>query len=269
MALLLPGHSLQSLRTAEAARGAPAPLSRIHLLEGHRMTLRSLRCWLPALGLAAAVALAGIRPASAGDKKGGGFTDLFDGKDMANFKWVLNIKGKNIEGDDPLMTPTRTWHIDKGVIICTGNPNGYFFTKKSYKNYVLRYDWKYKRPAKLEDDQKFGGNSGLLVHIEGAQKVWPKCVEVQGMNREHGKIFAIGGGQGKFSFDAEALKKARNPVGEWNTTEVTVNDGMITSKVNGAEIATGKTTNLTEGPFGLQSEGAEIHFKNIKIKVLP
>jgi hypothetical protein len=231
------------------------------------MTRRSLRFWLPALGLAAA--LAGIRPAAAGDKKGDGFTDLFDGKDMANFKYVVNMKGKDLAGDNPLVAPTKTWRIEDGAIVCSGNPNGYFYTKKSYKNYVVQFDWRYKRPAGLKDDEKFGGNSGLLVHIEGQHKVWPKCVEVQGMNREHGKIFAIFGAKGKFDFDAAALKKARHPVGEWNTTEVTVQDGTITSKVNGAQISTGKTTNLTEGPFGLQSEGAEIHFKNIKVKVLP
>jgi hypothetical protein len=231
------------------------------------MTLQT-RFWLPAAALAA-VALAGLRPAAASGKKDGEFKELFNGKDMSGFKYVLKIKGKDVEGDDPLKSPTKTWRVEGGVIICTGNPNGYFFTDKSYKNYVVRYDWKYKRPKKLTDDDKFGGNSGLLVHIEGQHKVWPKCVEVQGMNREHGKIFAIMGGKGSFRFDAAALKKARHPVGEWNATEVTVENGMITSKVNGTEVSTGKTTNLTEGPFGLQSEGAEIHFKNIKVKVLP
>jgi hypothetical protein len=87
------------------------------------------------------------------------------------------------------------------------------------------------------------------------------------MNKEHGRIFAIQGATGKFTFDAAALKKSRNKVGEWNTTEVLCKDGAITSKVNGTEVGTGKGE-LTEGPFGLQSEGAEIHFKNIKIKVL-
>jgi hypothetical protein len=228
------------------------------------------RFWLPAVALAAALALAGLRPAAAGARKGEGFKDLFNGKDMSGFKYILQGKGKAVAGDNPLEAPTKTWRVEGGVIICTGRPNGYFYTDKSYKNYVVRYDWKYKRPEGLKDDEKFGGNSGLLVHIEGGHKVWPKCVEVQGMNREHGRIFAIMGGKGDFKkFDAAALKSARRPVGEWNTTEVTVQDGMITSKVNGTQIDSGKTTNLTEGPFGLQSEGAEIHFKNIKVKVLP
>jgi hypothetical protein len=233
------------------------------------MTLRTLRYCLPVLGLAAVLALTGTHPVGAGQKEGAGFMELFNGKDMSNFKYVLSINGKTVEGDDPLETPTKTWHVEKGVIVCTGTPNGYFYTKKSYKNYVVRFDWKYTRPPGLKDEAKFNGNSGLLVHIEGAHKVWPKCVEVQGMNREHGKIFAIGGAKGKFSFDAEILRRARRPVGLWNTTEVTVNNGTITSRVNGAEISTGKTTDLTEGPFGLQSEGAEIHFKNIMVKEMP
>jgi hypothetical protein len=87
------------------------------------------------------------------------------------------------------------------------------------------------------------------------------------MNKAHGQIFAIGGAKGKYTFDAQTLKVARKPVGEWNTTEVICKNGEITSKVNGAQVSTG-SGELTEGPFGFQSEGAEIHFKNIRIKVM-
>src|SRR5256886_16095208 len=47
-----------------------------------------------------------------------------------------------------------------------------------------------KRPATLEDEEKFNGNSGCLVHVQGGPEkgTWPKCVEVQGMNRDHGKL---------------------------------------------------------------------------------
>jgi len=202
-----------------------------------------------------------VTTAPAGDKKDEkGFTELFDGKTLKGWKVVL--QGKEAERG-------KTIVVEEGIIVVSGQPNGYIETEKSYRNYVVKYDWRYKRPAKLEDDEKFNGNSGLLVHIQGLppKGTWPKCVEVQGMNKEHGKIFAIGGATGKFTFDAAALTKARNKVGEWNTTEVLCKDGEITSKVNGAQVATGKGE-LASGPFGLQSEGAEIHFKNIRIKVL-
>ena len=41
-----------------------------------------------------------------------------------------------------------------------------------------------------------------------------------------------------------------------------VSHGMLGTQVNSGKIT------LVEGPFGFQSEGSEIHFKNIKIKVL-
>jgi hypothetical protein len=191
--------------------------------------------------------------ATAGDDKG--FVDLFDGKDLAGWKTLPENAGK-------------TYTVVDGYIKVSGNPAGYFYTDKSYKNYILKFDWRYKRPEKLEDDKKFGGNSGLLVHITGPHKVWPNSLEVQGMNRDHGSFLSIGKiGLTDYKFNREALEKARNKVGEWNTTEVSVKNGEVSAKVNGALISTGKIT-LVEGPFGFQSEGAELHFKNIKIKVL-
>ena len=99
------------------------------------------------------------------------------------------------------------------------------------------------------------------------------------MNQEHGRIFGIFGGkfQGKTYREKredfqkameefrESLKTIVKPVGEWNTTEIICQDGAITSKVNGKDVDTGKG-DLTEGVIGFQSEGAEIHFKNIRIK---
>lgn len=245
------------------------------------MTRILTRLWLPGVTLAAClVALCTHAPAAT---PGEGFTDLFNGKDMTGFKYIITVGNKKVvtkkddkeivknepiyeTGDDPLKATKKTWRIENGVIICTGNPNGYFYTAKSFKNLVVRYDWMYKRPASLKDDEKFGGNSGFLAHIQGDHKIWPKCVEVQGRNMDHGKLFYLGGTKGeKATFDADALKKARKPVGEWNTTEIVFQDGMITAKVNGAVVATGKAP-VVEGPFGFQSEGAEIHFKNIKVK---
>jgi hypothetical protein len=251
--------------------GAPSP----RLMKEPMMFSPKLR-WLLCLATVTAFALvlSACSPVSAGDD---GFVKVFNGKDMTGFKYVVAIP-KTVEvdgkkktvfeketGDDPLKSTTKTWKVEDGVIMCTGKPNGYFYMDKTFKNYVVKFDWKYARPAGLKDDEKFNGNSGYLAHITGEHKVWPKCVEIQGMNKEHAKIFAIGGAKGKYTFDADALKKARKPVGEWNTTEIIFVGGKITSKVNGVVIGDGEGE-LSEGPWGMQSEGAEIHFKNIMIK---
>src|SRR5262249_6046082 len=127
------------------------------------------------------------------------FVPIFNGKDFTGIKFEL---GK--------ADPEKTFSVKDGVIVVTGKPNGYFYTEKSYKNYVLLYDWKYKRPDNLEDEEKFGGNSGCLVHTQMPHKVWPKSVEVQGMNRDHGMLIFISCKKiGDAKFDRAALQKAR------------------------------------------------------------
>jgi hypothetical protein len=193
---------------------------------------------------------------AADDKADDGFKPLFNGKDFNGWKFVLSKKDAD---------PDKTWSIENGIIVCTGKPHGYFHTEKTYKNYALRYDWKYARPKGLTDEEKFDGNSGALIHIQKPHKVWPKCVEVQGMNREHGNTFGVSGAKGKFKFDKQALLSVRKPVGEWNMTEIICDGGNITVKVNDKQVSTGKGE-LEEGLIGFRSEGAKIYFRNIKIK---
>jgi len=177
-----------------------------------------------------------------------GFKPLGNGKDMSEF---------GIAGGSP-----KTWSVEDGVIKCTGSPNGYFYTKKAYKNYVLALDFRYPKNA---------GNSGYLIHITGDHKVWPKCVEVQGQYGGVCSIFAIGGAKGPRKDDAAARKKAAKPHTEWNSVEIAVKDGGITTKLNGTTIAVTEpgSYDLTSGQIGFQSEGAPIDFKNLRIKELP
>lgn len=216
--------------------------------------MRTCRMLMGAVALATLLVLSLVPLARTADE---GFIKLFNGKDMAGFHF-----------EPPALKDVI--RVEDGVIIVPGKPNGYFYTDKSYRNYVLRFDWRYKRPENLKpgEDDKFAGNSGCLVHIQPPHRVWPRCVEVQGMNRDHGNIFAISGAKGKFTKNAEAQKQAIKPVGEWNTTEITSKDGHLSSKVNGIPISEGEGE-LREGPIGWQSEGAEIHFRNIEIKPLP
>ena len=69
----------------------------------------------------------------------------------------------------------------------SGKPTCYIYTEKSYKNYVLRYDWRFPEGSKPDS------NSGCLVHIQPPHKVMPKSVEPQGRYRDHGKLFFLGG----------------------------------------------------------------------------
>src|SRR5262249_9355545 len=81
------------------------------------------------------LATLGVLTSSArgGDKD---FKDLFNGKDLTG--WKFNVFGKD-QG--------KTFTVEEDYIKVSGNPNGYFYTDKTYKNYVVKFDWRYKRPA--------------------------------------------------------------------------------------------------------------------------
>mgnify|MGYP000212172258 CR=1 FL=1 len=154
----------------------------------------------------------------------------------------------------------KSWKVNKGVFECSGKPNGYICTKKSYSNYTLTLEFRYPEQA---------GNTGILNYIAGEHKIWPACVEVQGHYDNLGMIFAMGGAKGpRNDGDKAARKKARKPHTEWNKLEVISENGVLTAKLNGVLIAKSGPYINRKGPIGLQSEGAPIHFRNIKIKEL-
>jgi hypothetical protein len=198
----------------------------------------------------------GTRVSGGDDDKG--FKALFNGKDLSGWKTYLTAKDAD---------PSKTLIVKNGEIQVTGQPFGYFYTAKPYKNYVLRYTWTYPK----DQPDKTTMNSGCLVHIQEPHKVWPKSVEPQCRYMDHGKLFFIGfakDAKKEQKFDEAAQKKALKPSHEWNTTEVTAKaDGSLEVRINGTLVTTGRSE-LTEGPIGFQSEGARIHFKDIKIKEL-
>ncbi len=153
-----------------------------------------------------------------------------------------------------------SWKAEGGVFQCNGTPNGYLCTRKSYSNYVLTLEFRYPEQA---------GNSGVFHYISGEHKVWPACVEVQGLYQRLAQIFPLGGAEGPRSDgDEEARAKARKPHTEWNHLEITSQDGVIGAKLNGVFIGESGPYPVRQGPIGLQSEGAPVHFRNIEIREL-
>ena len=177
---------------------------------------------------------------------------LFNGKDLTGLK--VHFKDADKDAD-----VAKTFSVKDGALIVSGKPTCYIYTDKSFKDYVVTYDWRFPEGSTPDS------NSGCLVHIQLPHKVMPKCIEPQGRYKDHGKLYFLGV-KGEGTFDEAAHKKALRPMGIWSTTEVTCKaDGTISVKLNGIAVASGKT-DLTSGPIGFQCEGWEVHFRNIKIK---
>jgi hypothetical protein len=223
------------------------------------------RLWAAAL----IVACAALLPAE--DKKAtdDGFKPLFNGKNLDG--WV-NV---NCHPD--------TFFVKDNTIITTGKPTGFLRTDKQYENFVLEFDWMHVEKTKM-------ANSGLFVWGDPLPAVgtgYTRGIEVQvlinfapkdGWATSHGDIFSIWGAKcvpdrvHPVNPKMERCLPSENRVkggGEWNHYKVTANDGAIKLEVNGKEVSGVSKCNPRKGYLALESEGAECHFKNIKIKELP
>jgi hypothetical protein len=87
------------------------------------------------------------------------------------------------------------------------------------------------------------------------------------MHRQMGLILPIPRNlKCKRTLDSEARAKVIKPVGQFNTMKIEVQGGEMTISINGAVVSTVSDCELTEGPIGFQSEGAETHWKDIRIR---
>lgn len=188
------------------------------------------------------------------------WTTLFNGTDLDG--WKFHFGQSNTVNDG-------TFTVQDGVLICSGKPSGYMFTGRSYRNYTLQFEFAFAKPEGLTDDSQFRGNSGCLIHVGEANAlgVWPRSIEVQGMNRQLGLILPIPRSlKCTRTFDAQASENARKPIGEFNQVEIEVDGGDMVIKLNGVAVSTVGDCELTQGPIGFQSEGIETHWKNIRVR---
>jgi hypothetical protein len=191
--------------------------------------------------------------------------DLFNGKDLAG--WV-NVN-----------TDPDTWKVRDGILVCSGKPIGVMRSDRMYENFVLHVEWMHMEP---------GGNSGVFawssarpgknrlpdgVEIQMLELDWPKLHIRDGVMPPlayvHGELFGVGGvkvipenPRGPRSISVENRCKPR---GEWNTYDVVAVNGSIRLSVNGKFVNSISGSTQRKGYLCLESEGAEIHFRNIKI----
>jgi hypothetical protein len=194
---------------------------------------------------------------------------LFDGTSLD--AWGFHLVDPDVKLED-------VWSIQDGVLVCKGEPLGYLHTKQDFKNYRLTLDWRWA-PGKDP------GNSGVLLRAAGDPiGFMPKCVEAQLKSGSAGDIWAFRGFQlaesndrwkevkanpalGDF-FGIGVMKNVEKEPGEWNTYQIVFKEDKLVLKINGEVVNRAKGCDVVAGKIGLQSEGAEIHFRNVKITPL-
>jgi hypothetical protein len=152
-------------------------------------------------------------------------------------------------------------------LVLVGDRRGYLHTRKSYRDFTLRFEFRWPRGAELPESEQPDANTGALLFIEEPHRIWPRCLEVQGKWSELGQIKSNARDVTVTVREEEALRlQARKPVGEWNAIEIVAKGGALTSYVNGVKIAESDPTELRAGPIGLQAERYDVEFRNVRIR---
>lgn len=181
-------------------------------------------------------------------------------------------------------TNKDTWSVnDDGMLICTGLPIGVMRSEKQYENFIMRVEWRHMEP---------GGNSGMFAWsaaIPGENRL-PDGVEIQMLDLDwvklntrdgveppiayvHGELFGVGGVETRTDNPrgnrSKSLENRVKGHGQWNTYHVVAVDGTIKLAVNGKFVNGISHSTQKKGYLMLESEGAEIHFRNLNVIELP
>jgi hypothetical protein len=185
---------------------------------------------------------------------------------------------------------TFTWK--NGAVHCTGQPVGVTRSRQKFTNFELVAEWKHLQS---------GGNSGIFVWATDEaltdlkrNALPPGGIEVQVLDHGYavqwekkngkkpdwfttnGDVFPVGKSDmkpfppvapgGKRSFPRKHLSKG---IGEWNHYYVRAINGEIRLWVNGEEVSGGTDCQPRTGYLCLESEGAPVEFRNLRIRELP
>jgi len=183
-----------------------------------------------------------------------------------------------------------TWTWTGNAVASTGKPVGVIRSRQTVRNLELSFEWRHLTA---------GGNSGVFLWtpaatLEGLEPgQLPGGIEVQILDHgfvtayekrgkkadwftAHGDVFPVQGStmkpfppvspDGSRSFPSRQLSR---PSPAWNHYYVRAINGEVRLWVNGAEVAGGTDCAPATGHLCLESEGAPVEFRDLRIRELP
>lgn len=193
-----------------------------------------------------------------------GFESPFNGKDLIG--WIGHYQFVSDRSLEEIARADRDFRVEDGEIACSGMGKGWLGPAKVFRHFTLRFEWRYQRPLGLvKDESKFPGDSGVLLFVNETDKIWPKSLAVEGSFREVGAIKPMGI-TAAVKNDADARRKARKPLAEWNETEIAVKGDKVTVRLNGTVVATASGLTAKAGYIAFQDEGDKLRWRNVRIR---
>lgn len=198
-------------------------------------------------------------------------TPLFRPDQVGEWYTFLSKSGKD---NDPL----KVFTFDKNILHVTGEDFGYISTKKKYSNFhlTLWFKWGEKKYPPREKEKRDAGIL-YLVDLYSGDKIWPRSIEFQIQEGDCGDFWMTDSTSILFNNKVTPRQNwhrevkfsdAEKPNGEWNKVEVIYQHDKITHLMNGQLVNEGSKPNIKQGSIVLQSEGAEIYYRDVVIQEL-
>ena len=196
-----------------------------------------------------------------------GYVSLFNGKDLAGWRYGKRGDGENKSG--------QGYQVENGVIFCTKGDGGNMYTEKEYGDFSFRFEFKLEQNANngigirapLEGDAAYVG-----MEIQVLDDYGPQYKDKLEPWQYHGSIYNV----------VPAKRGALKPAGEWNTEEIYAKGRQIKVTVNGTVIVDANLDDVkdeatlkkhpglarTKGHIGFLGHGTRVEFRTLRIKEL-
>jgi hypothetical protein len=169
----------------------------------------------------------------------------------------------------PAIGPPATkqqWRVDEAAqtLICGGD-GGHEWLRYDTPvgDFILTLDWRFTPRA----GENVRYNSGIGVSLSKYGELW-----VQAQAGSSGAYLfgdnIVDGVLDRFTGRDDTKPFNLKPAGEWNHYEIQVVGGDVTFKANGNVIGRATNIALRRRYIGLEAEGSEITFKNIRLQAL-
>lgn len=237
------------------------------------------------------------------DEKESDWTQLFNGKDLSGWDTYIGADDLGLNNDPNKVFSVAEVDGEPALRV-SGQQFAGISTTQEFENFHLQLQFKWGE-LKWPPRENSKRDSGVLYFAGGKHGVdanaWMRSQEFQVQEGDCGDYWGVAGGafeipvrrEGEnyiydpsgemmpFStiseFGRHAIKNpdGENPTGEWNTIDLYCLGGtavhMINGKVvmvlyNSSMVQGDELVPLTKGKIQIQSEGAEVFYRNIKIE---
>ena len=168
----------------------------------------------------------------------GGWTTLFDGKNMDAFNKV---------GD-------ANWTIADGVLQADKGMGGYLVTKQPYTDFEIRAEFWVDTPA----------NSGIFIRCTNPEKVGTdSAYEVNIFDTRPDQTYRTGA-----IVNVAKPSRVVNTGNKWSSFDITAKGSKMTVKIDGMTIAEGDDAAHPRGAIALQWGAGTVKFRNVRVRTL-